>query len=447
MARIYDPCLLSYVFFSRWHAEDDEGQKTKHRNAIKQVVREGWDWVHHGAGRSVIPELPEFPNITGRRENIRLAGVDWIRNKGLSFSFESRSLLDSAYVQLGLLTHGSAQESVFGSLREKVKSFSLPADSNVEDILVGRIYCLYAEVSATVDAEKVILSSLCNWHHNQDVEVTVCPFEWGWVGTPTERIEEVVVLSRRDNESVKSASWFVNFVLPRLALVYRKVELNYSSYEAMRQEMEKAERDLAKVLAGRVHGGDLKYLEAETVKLTSLQDTLAENLGAVQHRMISMETNVENMKLVLRDKTVESEYSRLWSVFGESSELALRQVMVDRSYFDSRKEEATLALNTLDMLVNLERGKIDRRLLIILGIVGLVLSLVDGFSSELELQAKIVIVVAGVIAGATAWWWRRRYCPYCNTLLTERCGFIVIRNKIKNGVCPKCNSVVARVQK
>jgi len=307
-----------------------------------------------------------------------------------------------------------AEESVFASLREKANSFLLPADSEVEHVLVGKIHCLYAEVGSDAKAEEIIQRCLRDWFHNDDLEISICPFPWGWLGTPTHRIEALIVLAPKEDTSIEAASWFINFVLPRLALTYRKIELDYTSYEVIRPEIEKAERALARALKGRVleegreSDGNLDYLERRTLRLSNLQDALVEKLGGVQQQIISMETNVENLKLVLKDKTVESQYQRLWTVFGESSTQAVKQVKVDRNYFDSRKEEATLALNTLGTLVDVERGKFERRLVIILGIVGLVMSLVDGFSSELPLGVKIAIVAVGVIAGAIVWLWRRK---------------------------------------
>jgi len=37
------------------------------------------------------------------------------------------------------------------------------------------------------------------------------------------------------------------------------------------------------------------------------------------------------------------------------------------------------------------------------------------------------------------------YCPYCGELLIERYGFDILKNKIKNGKCPKCGKKISGV--
>jgi pyruvate formate lyase activating enzyme len=41
--------------------------------------------------------------------------------------------------------------------------------------------------------------------------------------------------------------------------------------------------------------------------------------------------------------------------------------------------------------------------------------------------------------------WENTYCPECNTLLIERCGFRISQNNVADGACPECNTIIPGV--
>jgi len=67
-------------------------------------------------------------------------------------------------------------------------------------------------------------------------------------------------------------------------------------------------------------------------------------------------------------------------------------------------------------------------------------------ATEIGYDAGLHFVYAGNLPGYTRKY-ENTYCPSCKTLLIERFGFRVIQNKIKNGACPKCNTVIPGVWK
>ena len=84
--------------------------------------------------------------------------------------------------------------------------------------------------------------------------------------------------------------------------------------------------------------------------------------------------------------------------------IAIEQIEHDLEFFKARDEEAHLTLETLNTLINVERGKIQRErgeyeqlFVKILSIIGLVLALIDGFAEEFAWYTKVAIVIGGII--------------------------------------------------
>ncbi len=65
-------------------------------------------------------------------------------------------------------------------------------------------------------------------------------------------------------------------------------------------------------------------------------------------------------------------------------------------------------------------------------------------SAGIGKKAGLHFVYAGNLPGRVGGW-ENTYCPACNELLVERAGFTVLRNSIKEGFCPKCQTAIAGI--
>jgi len=65
-------------------------------------------------------------------------------------------------------------------------------------------------------------------------------------------------------------------------------------------------------------------------------------------------------------------------------------------------------------------------------------------AAEIGYKAGLHFVYAGNLPGITGKY-ENTYCPGCNEPLIERTGFIVRRNRLRNGSCPRCNTVIPGV--
>ena len=62
-------------------------------------------------------------------------------------------------------------------------------------------------------------------------------------------------------------------------------------------------------------------------------------------------------------------------------------------------------------------------------------------AGEIGKEEGLHFVYVGNIPGYAPQW-ENTYCPKCQTLLIERHGYRILQNRIKDGACPSCNSVI-----
>ena len=65
-------------------------------------------------------------------------------------------------------------------------------------------------------------------------------------------------------------------------------------------------------------------------------------------------------------------------------------------------------------------------------------------AAEIGYETGLHYVYAGNIPGGVAQF-EHTYCPKCHYPLIERRGFTIIRNRVENGCCPKCNTSIPGV--
>ncbi|HDL19327.1 MAG TPA: hypothetical protein ENH29_09755 [Bacteroidetes bacterium] len=405
--KLHDLSGFKLIFLSRWHAGDEDRQKEEHWQSIRHGVELAGEWSYKQI-RLTPPELAVPEVGIGRRESIMFAGTDWLteESRKISTLFEAHLILDSAYVKIGIWKRGESIHDQFNELSEKLNK--LKSSDLDQHIMIGEVSCYYGEIGKNSDIKSINCSVLQKLLHDDRDEISVFSFPWGSLAIPAFKKNPVVLIGYKDEKSVEQSSWFINYILPRLSLSYLKIDNDSRVYEKERPEIEKAERLLALELEGRVQQGSLRFLEKRTILIASHQDKLVEDLGKLSQRIIGMETNLRNLDIVLKEKILDGHYSELWRLFGESTALAVEQIRVDMNYFQARNEEAQLALQTLRSLVDIERGKMERLLFAIIGLIGLVISLIDGFSEEFSWPVKTAIVIAGTILGLILWFSGRK---------------------------------------
>ncbi len=401
-----DATAFRYFFLLRSQLSDAL-EKRDFSEDVWSLVDLAWRWLQrHARLKLKAPPMP--PKVAGRRESQRLAGTPWLAsvNGSMEILLESRAILDSAYLQLGVWQHGQADRTHLQVLQQTLDDFiALP--ELLEKIGIGRIDCIYAEV---VDLEQAthIAREILKAQQPEAEEFSICTLPWGCLATIAGGISPVVVLALHDSNHIDSASWVVNLLLPRLSLAYLKIEHEFRRYELEQPQIETAERALAANLEGRVSGGSLTDLEKNILLLSQAQDRLVEKLSKLTQRLIGMEANRRNIEMLLREPILSPQYQTLWQVFAEPASLAIEQIKVDMNYFQARKDEGQLAAQTLRAFIDVEGTRTDRLMVAILGVVGLVLSLIDGFADVFSVTSRAIILGLGTVAGLAIWFLGKR---------------------------------------
>jgi len=398
-----DPTLYYYTFLSRWYSNSGDIDKENHWNVIQETINSAWDWIHTSGMEKMVPIKQSFEKDINRRENIRLIGTDWLHSNSHSFLLEARALLDSVYLQIGISKNGRHHENTFSFIRTRLESSSFFPTIINNRIKIGDAYCFYAELTETDNHAEVARRCFDKWEQTEGAEILTLRFPWGSISFSGSGSNIILVLAKEEEGSIESASYFLNFIFPRFMLSYRKAELEYDDYELrLRKDVEIIERELKESIKGHERTGSLFFLEERILEISRLQDTLVEKLADVRQKLITLEANSRNIELILKDPLLKPQQEIMYAHFGDKWNLAIEQMKLDLNYFQLRNEDALLTLQTLHTFVDIKRGKTDRLMVIILGIVGGIIAISDALS-EIPLYVRILLIIIVITWGIITW--------------------------------------------
>ncbi|MBN1782789.1 hypothetical protein JW948_16755 [bacterium] len=420
---LHDPTLFRYIFVSQKNAIDGREERTQKWDIIWDMIHQAWRWVHDRSSISPPSLDRHHPSFEDKRQrSYRLAGTSWLHSgspgEPTSCIMESRALHDSTYLQIGLMREGDSAIDELKQMKDQIASLNVFEGSGREQVWLGDMLCLYYEVPAGSE-EQVIADAIFKKNvHNPNDHYYQFRFSWGLILLPSEKIQfnqplnpgerpdqniDIIVVAYRDLSHQQAASWFLNFVLPRVGLFCLKMELAFKIYEMFIPRMDEAERELALLLKGNIKRASLIDHERHIIKVSQSLDQLIENVGIIRHRIIHIQTNLRNLQLILQDRILEDRSQNISQLLSEDYELGIEQIKVDLEYFQTRNEEAQLSLQTLQSLVDVERAKNERIQVIVLGIFGMVLSANEVFADVISPLKRIIIVAMGVIVGFAAY--------------------------------------------
>ena len=398
-----DPALYYYSFLSRWYGYSNDHDKENQWSFIQQTIESAWNWVHTSGMKKMPPFKKSLDRAIGRRESIRLVGTDWIDTNSNSFLLEVRALLDSVYLQIGICAKGKHDNLPLDTLRGRLQSLAISSVHIGDQNKIGDTFCLYAELKSN-DAHNLIAKQCFDkWNHIDGREIRTIKLPWGSISFSEPYSNLILVLARDEKNSIDVASYFLNFIFPRFMLSYCKAELEYDDYELrLRKEAEIIERELKASIKGHERTGSLSFLEERILEISRLQDSLVEKLADVRQKLITIEANSCNIDLILKDTILKPQQEIVLAHFSDKWKLALEQIKLDLNYFQLRNEDALLTLQTLNTFVDIIRGKTDRLMVIILGIVGGIIAISDALS-EIPLHFRILLIIIVIIWGIITW--------------------------------------------
>ena len=403
-----DPTLFNYSFWMRWQNQDFAKSKRDNWNLIKTILDQAWIKIH-SISKATIPqiEITADENLF-RAKSQRLAGSDWLHAEDWAYLYESRALLDSVYLQIGVARAGEYDENIISELVDKLKKSFDKKLFEKEKATIGNGVCFYAEYNKNSEEKLLAYKCLNALSPLSEDEILTFSFSWGKIAVHTKELDNFVVLSNRSNSAIAQSSTFINYVLPRLMLASYKSKLEYLDYEtSLRRAVEQIEQKLSHQLKGREKMGNLNLLEKRTILLSERQDELVENLVKVKQKLITIKANITNIELILNDSITENEQKKLFYRFGEPWQFASEQIELDLSYFQSRKEEAKIALQTMQIFVDIKRGKTERIIVILLALMGGLIAIGDTLS-EISFYTRLGLIILGIVVSIVIWVTRKK---------------------------------------
>ncbi len=408
--------VYRYILVKCWEPQDGKPVMPAFFDQSWQLAKNAWEWLQINI--PIIPPLPLPPKPKIKVTSIesqRIAGFRWAANADNTryATLDARVFPESSYLLLGLWKQKGGNTEDIHKLQKELADFA-PQETSLShasnSLQIDESYCLYAEIAPELSLRKTCRDILEEMLNDPKDRVTICEYSWGCVGIPRDRRTPSLILKREGSIGIKDVSLFANDILPRLALLSHSIKCQYSVYEEKEEELKKQVQKLAKTLRGPVGGGSIGLLEKKIKKISSQLDKVVEELGKLKIRLIAMGDNVRHIKNKLQDPIFDGRVNILRQIYEDSNCLLVEQVRVDFQYFQAYNEEAQLSLQTLQAFVEVEQAKLQRErtteeklLVAMLGIVGLILALVDGFSDVIPWRGRAWIVIGGIIIGMVIW--------------------------------------------
>lgn len=380
---------------------------------IWQMGVQAAHWLFDQIGKP--PPAFEKPELNfAPTESQPFLGFDWKDSADgkLWVSFLGRIFSQTAYLHLILWRPGQSAVGELKALQKQMEEFRPgdPSDEACADFRLGETYAVAAEVEPHQHIPGIFhttLPDLLDMRISQSKRIETGRFPWGHVAIPREQKSPALLLRKVDSPGADDAAWFINVILPRIGISYFNMKRQNQDYGKYRPLVDKELQTLSNMLENRVKGGNLKELERQFVLFSGQLDKLAEAIRPLQQFLIRMDTDLRNIRRQVNDLALHGQSKLLWYVFGESAALLVDQIKVDFKNSGAYNDEAQLALQTLQTFVDVERAKTDRKMVLMLGVVGLVLALIDGFSDVIPERTRWIIFAIGFFIGLCIWFWGR----------------------------------------
>lgn len=408
---------------------DNTVPRKKNHKKLWKLAEAAWIWLHLQIGKNNTRPRKIKPRAT-MVESYRLAGFDWESkaDKSLYVSFDMRVFKDGAYMQLGISKPREGAVDDILKLQSKLEEFSIKKINFPETLCIGNDYCIFAFVKSEEPLKNIcsnILNNVVKQMEKADIwndlswdleeKEIICNYSWGVVGLTRSLSKPVLFLRKFHTDGFEDASEFVNIILPRLMFFTRNIIDRYKQYISNRKVIEKAAKQLALLLKGRESGGKLNTMEDRIRKISSKEDKLVEETSRLDKQLIAMDGNMRQIKRVLQTSVINDGFDgHLLKIYNDNITLLVEQMTVDSNFFKTHNQEASLSLQTLQALVGVEQAKTERRLVLIIGILGATLAVIDGFSEELSLLHKGIIILTGLIGSLIvgSWDWLKNLKNY-----------------------------------
>ncbi len=382
-----DASLYQWLFYLRWCSRDNEEQRRQNAENFHRVLQDAFGWAGENpdacpAPRSASPQASAYSE--------RIASVEWREHNGVLRELESRTLLDTFYLQLGQAFEGDAEPKTFAKP-------TLWRPSQQPDNFLGEALCLCAEVQEGLsEAELHALCAEIAPHRPCAAAGTDAPINGvllpiGYLATVPDETRETFILLYH-NTAGERAARFLHAILPQLILSLLKRRGVAQQYEPLIAQAHRQEQEIDSLLKQSAEPRlKLEQLETLSARISDQQMHFIETISTLEELLQTLRISLRNLQLLFDDPLWGGCSAEAERLFASELQLLIEQLEADLRYLQITREQADRALQSLLTIASIRSTHWERRIALV-ATAFVVISVADLFGDVLTWQVRLAML-------------------------------------------------------
>lgn len=395
-----DLTLWHCHYFLRWQGRDTSPTVEENWKIFARVLDKAVDWAD--ARESSLIAKP-FSYNKNRLISARLALIDFDKTVDFPRTLESRSLLDTYYIQVA---SAKRNESSVNDL-EPLKEQDWRPDYKISSYL-GDGVCLWIEHFPKIsekNAQHIALSLLERWFEKKQERLEVIEFNFGFLIFPENATENICVLivtgSIKNKEfAQQKASYVVSWILPQIWHTKLKCVLLQKRFDAELPKIRALEAKLHLQINKSLKNP--RYIEILEQNIDELSQTLVEFtglLGICDDYFETLRINANNLERILADPFLTGQTQQLTQILLLPLRNLIWQMEADLRYAQIENTRAEKVLQSFNAMSQVQQAKWERHTAFLFGVFVL-FGAVDVFKEipEWSLRNRVLyLLISGLI--------------------------------------------------
>ncbi|MBI1924176.1 hypothetical protein HYR99_07980 [Candidatus Poribacteria bacterium] len=424
---IREPTIQQYVYFLRFN-DTLEGMRERDSEIGKQIeaLRK---WIERLSGQAITGPIASPPRSRSvSRELFRTEG--WLEQEGgqKAYSFTVRAYSDTTIVQVAYTRNGEGEGlNDFREMRHELWDGSRSEKFQSASYFLGQtlVLCAVTEQADETTAQAILnawvdpSNELCRWGLTPSGTVSAgCGFDNPSTGRRlSERssrrrlnpadigvgtlyfdtAEPTTLILLYPQQAEEAAGAFLNDQLPFIELHRQKCAAQVHVYEHVcRPAIEGLEKELrAELDATEEPTTKFRELQRRAIDLSRLQQRYKEALGELEKIQTTVEINLQNLKNLTSGVFKPDACLPLYKEGLDQYQRSVEQVGYDRRYFEVADQQATVARETLQTLVEVARGQVENFITYLLFGLGTVIALNQVIDPDAQVT-RTRLLIAGI---------------------------------------------------
>ncbi len=396
---IREPTIQQYVYFLRFNdtlkgTQESDAEIGKQIEALRK-------WIERLSGQAITGPIASPPH--SRNISRELFRTGWLEQEGgqKAYSFSVRAYSDTTIVQVVYYTRNREGEGLndFREMRRELWDGSRLEKFQETSYFLGQTFVLWAVTEQAYETTaQAILNTWVDPSNEPHPVSAGCDIGVGTLYFDTAEPTTLILFYPQQTE--EAAGTFLNEQLPFIELHRQKCAAQVHVYEYVcRPAIEGLEKDLrAELDATEEPTTKFRELQRRAINLSRLQQRYKEALGELEKIQTTVEINLQNLKDLTIGVFKPDACPSLYKEGLDQYQRAVEKVGYDRRYFEVADQQATVARETLQTLVEVQRGETERFITYLLFWLGTVIAASQVVDPDTHVTlVRILIVGIGLV--------------------------------------------------